>query len=81
MPAIAYRVVWETVTEGRAEIRWDRVGEKVWKDVGGNQEEILSIDNFGGCKSEIKRQDRSKGKASAKKQGERGGTLKRYTRG
>ena len=76
LPAIPDRAVWEKVTKGRAGIRWDSVVEKVWKDVGGNQEEILSIEKF-----QDRRKDRNTGKASAKKQGERGGTLKRFTGG
>ena len=36
-------------TKGRAGIRWDSVVEKVWKGIGGNQEEIfLSIEKFAG---------------------------------
>ena len=53
-PAIADRAVWESVAKGRAGIRWDSVVEKVWKDIGGNQEEILSIDKFAGYKTEVK---------------------------
>ena len=54
LPAIADRAVWEKVTEGRAGIRWDSVFGKVWKDIGGNQEEILSIEKFAGYKTEVK---------------------------
>ena len=54
MPAIADRTVWEKVAKGRAGIRWDSVVEKVWKDIGGNQEEILSIEKFAGYKTEVK---------------------------
>ena len=54
LPAIADRAVWEKVTKGRAGTRWDSVVEKVWKDMGGNQEEILSIEKFGGYKAEVK---------------------------
>ena len=43
LPAKADRAVWEKVTKRRAG-RWDSVVEKVWKDLGGNQEEILPID-------------------------------------
>ena len=50
LPAIAGRAVWEKVTKGRAGIRWDSVVEKVWKDIGGN-EEILSIEKFAGYKT------------------------------
>ena len=51
MPSTADRAVWEKVTRGRAGIRWDSVVEKVWKDIGGNQEDLLSIQKFGGCKT------------------------------
>ena len=53
-PAIADRAVWEKVTKARAGIRWDSVVEKVWKDIGGHQEEMLSIEKFAGYKTEIK---------------------------
>ena len=52
------------------ELGWDSVIEKIWKNIGGNQEEILSVEKFGGYKTGW-----NKGKASARKQGERGGTL------
>ena len=70
-----HRALWEKATKGRAGTRWDSVVEKVWKDIGGNQEQILTTEKFAGCKTEVKRGDRNKGKASAKKQGERGRTL------
>ena len=54
LSAIGDIAVWEKVTKGRAGIRWDSVVEKVWKDIGENQEEILSIEKFAGCKTEIK---------------------------
>ena len=50
MPAIAGRVV----RQGRAGIEWDSVVDKVWKGIGGKQEDILSIEKFGGCKTESK---------------------------
>ena len=54
LPAIANRAVWEKATKGRAGIRWDSVVEKAWKDIGRNQEEILSIEKFAGYKTEAK---------------------------
>ena len=54
LSAIGDIAVWEKVTKGRAGIRWDSVVEKVWKDIGGNQEEILSIEKFTGYKREMK---------------------------
>ena len=53
-PAIADRAIGDKLTKGRAGIRWDNVVEKVWKDIGGNQEEILSIEKFAGYKTEVK---------------------------
>ena len=53
LPAIADRAVWEKVTKGRAGVRWNSVVEKVWQDIGGNPEEILSIEKFGGFKTEV----------------------------
>ena len=52
MATIVDRDVWEKVTKGRAGIKWDNVVEKIWKDLGGDQEEVLSIDKFGGYKTE-----------------------------
>ena len=62
---------------------WKKVGQRSresWKDTGGNQEEILSIEKFRGTRQKQKK-DVIKAKASAKKQGERGETLKRFTGG
>ena len=53
LPAIVDRAVWEKVTRGRAGIRWDSVVEKVWKDTGGNQEEVMSAGKFGKYKAEV----------------------------
>ena len=69
LPARADRAVWEKVTEGRVGIKWDSIVDKVWKDKG-NQEEILSMEKFGGCKTGSTRKARKKGMASAKKQDE-----------
>ena len=52
MAAIADRAVWEKVITGRAGKRWDSVVEKVWKDIGRNQDEKLSIEKVGGYKTE-----------------------------
>ena len=39
----------------RAGVRWDRVVEKVWKDIGGNQEDTLSRVKFRGYKTDQKK--------------------------
>ena len=74
LPATAARAVWQQVTKGRAGMRWDSVVDKVWKDIGGNQEEILlSIrEVWGGYKTEVRE---VKATRSSKKQGQGGGTL------
>ena len=65
LPAIAARDVWEKVTKGRAGTRWDTIVEKA-------EEEIKKRGNFGGIQDRSKIKDRSKGKASAKEEGEWG---------
>ena len=44
----------ESKKRARAGIWWDSVVEKAWKDIGGNQEEMLSIEKFAGYKTEFK---------------------------
>ena len=63
---IANRAAWEKVMKGRAEIRWDNVADKAWKETRRNQEVMPSMEKFWGYKRS-KRKDRNKGKASAKK--------------
>ena len=49
------RAVWEKITKkGRAGIRWDNEVEKMWKYLGGDQEEVPSKEKFGGYKTELK---------------------------
>ena len=36
-----------------AGIRWDHVVEKIWKDLGRDQEEVLSIEKFDGYNTEV----------------------------
>ena len=48
-------LLWEKITKGRAGIRWDNVVENIFKDLGEDQEEVLlSIEKFGGYKTEVK---------------------------
>ena len=51
---MADRAVWEKATRGRARIWSDSIVEQVWKDTGGNQEDIVSIEKFAGYKTEVK---------------------------
>ena len=44
----------QDVKKGRGGIRWDNVAETIWKDLGGDQEQALSIEKFGGYKTEVK---------------------------
>ena len=50
---IVDNAVWEKITKGRAGIRWDNVAEKQWKDIEGDQEEVLSTEKFGGYKRAV----------------------------
>ena len=53
LPARRDGAVWEKVTKGRGGIKWDSVVEKVWKDIGGNEEEMMSAEKFGRYKAEV----------------------------
>ena len=82
LPAIADRAVLEKHTKGRAGIRWDSVVEKVWKDRGGKQQEVMSVlREVCGVQYWSKRNDSNKGKANANQQGEGGATLEAFTGG
>ena len=59
-------MIWEKITKGRAEIRWDNLFEKMCEDIGGNQEEILAVEKFGRVQGRCKRNNRRKRKTSAK---------------
>ena len=62
MLAIVIMFVWQKRTKGKAGIRWDKVVENVWKEIGGNQEEIMSIYDGGGVLDKSKGHDRTKRK-------------------
>lgn len=49
-----YRTVWNKKTRGQAGIQWDRIVENVWKEIGGSQDEILSIDEGGVYKTNVR---------------------------
>ena len=54
---IVDRAVWKKQRKGRLENRWDRDDvEKIWKEIGGNQDEILSIDEAAGFKTKVRNQ-------------------------
>ena len=53
LPAVADRAVWEKITTRRAGILWDNVVQKVWEELGRYQD-TLSIEKFGGYKTEVK---------------------------
>ena len=54
LPAIADRAVREKITKGRAGIRWDNVVEKIWKELGDQEEVLPYIEKFGGYKTKVK---------------------------
>ena len=53
LPAAVYRAAWEEVAKGRAGIGWDGVVEQAWKNIGGIQEEMMSVDKFGTYKTKV----------------------------
>ena len=54
LSAIANGAVWEKVSKWRAGIREDNVVNEVWEDIRGKQEEVLSMDKFGGYKTQVR---------------------------
>ena len=44
----------ENNQRARAGTRWDDVVEHIWKGLGGDEEEVLSMYNFDGYKAEVK---------------------------
>ena len=53
LQAIVDRCVWKKRTKGKAGIRWDKVVENVWKEIGGNINEIMSIEDVGEYKTKV----------------------------
>ena len=45
MPGIVDRSVMKKRTKGEAGIRWDKEVENIWKEIGGNKKEIMSIED------------------------------------
>ena len=50
LPALVDRAVWKKVTKGQP-VRWDKEVERVWKEMGGNKDEELSIGERAGYKT------------------------------
>ena len=53
-PAIVDLTVRKKRTNEQAGIRWDRVVENLWREIRGNQNEIMSIDDGGGYKTKLR---------------------------
>ena len=53
LPTVLDRSVWEKATKGPASIIWDSVVEKVWKDIRGNQEDMMSAEKFWRYKTDV----------------------------
>ena len=54
LPAIANSAVWEKETKARARIRWHNVVDQVWKEIGGNHEDMISTETLGRYKTQVK---------------------------
>ena len=53
LPAIVDRAVWKKVTRGQP-VRWDKEVEKVWQEIGGNKDEVLSIGESAGYMTKVR---------------------------
>ena len=57
-------------------MRWDNVVHKVWKGIGGSQEDILSMEQFGGCKTEVEERTERRERLALKMEDGRGRTFR-----
>ena len=78
LPAIDNRAVWEKIAKERAGIRWDNVVDIILNTLGGDQEEILSIDKFGGFKTEVKEVIEERGRLALRNKVKQGKHLEIY---
>ena len=53
LPAVVDRAVWKKVTRGQP-VRWEKEVEKVWQEIGGNKDEVLSIGESAGYKTKVR---------------------------
>ena len=53
LPAKVDRAVWKKVTKGQP-VRWDKEVEKVWQEIGGNKDEVLSIGESAGYMTKVR---------------------------
>ena len=81
MLALAKRAVGQKVAKWQAGKGWDSALCTAWKEIGGKPRRNTVHGEVWGVQDRSKRKDRNKGKASAKKQGEGGGTLEIYSGG
>ena len=51
LPDIVDRFVWKKKTKGKAGIRWYKVVENVWKEIGGSKKDTMSIEDGGEYKT------------------------------
>ena len=53
LSAIVDRAVWKKVTNGQP-VRWDKEVERVWQEIGGDKDEVLSIGESAGHKTKVR---------------------------
>ena len=45
--------MWKKATKGQP-VRWDKEAERVWEEIGGNKDEVLSIGESAGYKTKVR---------------------------
>ncbi|CAB1117900.1 unnamed protein product [Ectocarpus sp. CCAP 1310/34] len=66
LPAMVDKVAWGKATPGKKGIRWDKVVERVGKEIG-DEEETLDTEGFGGFKKKVKEILESREEATLRK--------------
>ena len=51
LPAVVDRAVWKKLRNVQRGMRWDKEVERVWQEIGGNKNEVLSIGESVGYKA------------------------------
>ncbi|CAB1113164.1 unnamed protein product [Ectocarpus sp. CCAP 1310/34] len=66
LPAMVDKAARGKATPGKKGIRWDKVVERVWKEIG-DEEETLDTEGFGGFKKKVKEMLKSREEATLRK--------------
>ena len=71
--------VWKKVTRGQP-VQWDKEVERVWKGIGGNEDEVLFMGESAGYKTKVRDMIEMRGKGALRRKVDEEEHLKIYRR-